>query len=271
MTAAAAPVTPAVTRRTGIFVSVLALMVLICFIDSRWMAERFAHGQLVSNILMLAYFVWMYRDAGTRLRRLMKYGVVVATVGEVFFSLVVGMYEYRLENVPLYVPPGHSILYGAVYYMAREPWVLRHRDSMLRFMVAVAGSYAAYWWWAQNDMYGALCTAGFLLLMALNKDSRLFFAVMFLAVAYLEQVGTRFGCWYWHEILLSKVSAVPSGNPPSGIAIFYFGFDVTCLWALLVRDKRLHARWKRYREHLRGDGGPAPVRSPRPAAHSEPT
>ena len=254
-----APRSSGVTRRTGIFVSVLALMVLICFIDSRWVAERVPHAQWISNVIMALYFVWMYRDAGVRLRRLMKYGVVVATVGEVFFSLVVGMYEYRLENVPLYVPPGHSILYGAVYYMAREPWVLRNRDAMIRGMVVVAVAYAAYWGWAHADAYGALCTAGFLLLMALNKDSRLFFAVMFLAVAYLEQVGTRFGCWYWHETLLNRVSWFPSGNPPSGIAIFYFGFDVTCLWALLVRDKRLHMRWKRLRDRARGDAEAGPA------------
>ena len=33
------------------------------------------------------------------------------TAGEVFLSLVWGLYEYRLGNIPLFVPPGHVLLF----------------------------------------------------------------------------------------------------------------------------------------------------------------
>lgn len=244
MSAASLPLMQPV-RRAGTWVSVAALMVLVCFLDSTWLAQRMPHGQWAANLIMIAYFVWMYRDAPPRLRALMKYGVVVATVGEVFFSLVVGMYEYRLANVPIYVPPGHSILYGAVYYMVREPFMLRHQRVIMPLMAAAGLLYAGSWLVLHNDVYGALCTLLFVILIVKNADSRYFFLTMFLFVAYLEQVGTRFEAWYWHSALLDKYTWLPSGNPPSGISVFYFGFDVTCLLAYLTRRKDVKARYKR--------------------------
>jgi hypothetical protein len=233
------------SRRTFTWISVLLLIVIVCFLDSSYVATRFDHGQWVSNALMISYFVWMYRAAPPRLRGLMKYGVFIATAGEVLFSIVFGMYEYRLENVPLYVPPGHSILYGAVYYFVREPFVLRHRRAAAMLMLLVSVAYAGYWLVAHNDLYGALCSALFVLLVVRDQHSRLFFLAMFLMVGFLEQVGTRFDCWFWWEHAFDKLSFMPSGNPPSGISVFYFGFDILCLLAYLRRRPDLKARYKR--------------------------
>jgi hypothetical protein len=234
-------------RRTFTWITVIALIALVCFLDSSYVATRFDHGQWLSNVLMIAYFVWMYRTAPPRLRSLMKYGVFIATAGEVLFSLVFGMYEYRLENVPIYVPPGHSILYGAVYYFVREPFVLRHKRVFTASLLFVSVAYAGYWFVAHNDLYGALCTGLFVALIARDEHSRLFFLAMFLLVGYLEQVGTRFDCWYWWEYAFDRFRFLPSGNPPSGISVFYFGFDILCLLAYLRRRPDLKARYKRLR------------------------
>lgn|GEM_PF-942574 len=236
-------------RRAPIWLSVAALMVLITFLDSTFVASRVAYSQWIANAIMIAYFVFMYRSAPARLRGLMKYGVVVATVGEVVFSLLVGMYEYRLANVPVYVPPGHSILYGAVYYFVREPAVLRNRRWLSPLMLVMGTGYAAFWLIARNDVYGAVCTAVFLYWISREPSSRLFFLAMFLLVAYLEQLGTRFSCWYWHPTLLDRFEWMPSGNPPSGISVFYFGFDVGCLLAYLKRRPEVKARYKRLKKH----------------------
>ena len=37
--------------------------------------------------------------------------VPVATLFEVFGSLIWGGYHYRFGNIPLYVPPGHALVY----------------------------------------------------------------------------------------------------------------------------------------------------------------
>jgi hypothetical protein len=93
----------------------------------------------------------------------------------------------------------------------------------------------------------------FLLLIALEPNSRSFFLAMFILVGFLEQIGTRFACWYWFEHAFDKYAWLPSGNPPSGISVFYFAFDVLCLRAYLRRRPKLKARLKRLR------GEPAPV------------
>ncbi|HVH41930.1 MAG TPA: hypothetical protein VM925_06285 [Labilithrix sp.] len=236
-------------RYAPIWLSVTALLVLILFLDSAHVSTRVPHSQWIANAIQIAYFVFMYRSAPPRLRGLMKYGVVVATIGEVVFSLFVGMYEYRLANVPVYVPPGHSIVYGAVYYFVREPAVLRNRGWVAPLMLVMGVGYAAYWLVARNDVYGAVCTGLFLLLIWREQSSRLFFLAMFLLVAYLEQLGTRFSCWYWHPTLLGRFDWMPSGNPPSGISVFYFGFDLGCLLAYLKRRPELRARYERLKEH----------------------
>jgi hypothetical protein len=130
----------------------------------------------------------------------------------------------------------------------REPYVLKNRRFITRCMFVLGVGYAAFWLLVRNDVYGALCTAVFVYWVAREESSRAFFLAMFLLVAYLEQLGTRFEAWYWHPTLLDKISWIPSGNPPSGISVFYFGFDVGCLLAYLVRRPDLKARYKRLKQ-----------------------
>jgi hypothetical protein len=244
----------AATRRTLTWTTVPPLIVLVCWLDSDLVAAHIAHGQWLANLVMFAYFALMYRAAPERLRGLMKYGVVIATAGEVLFSLVFGMYEYRLANVPLYVPPGHAVLYGAIYYFVREPSVLHRRRLLNALMLATSVGYAALWFSWHADLYGALCTALFVLLITLEPESRLFFLAMFVLVGFLEQVGTRFSCWYWWEHAFNRYSWLPSGNPPSGISVFYFAFDVLCLKAYTRRRPALRLRVKRYRKFKAASG-----------------
>jgi hypothetical protein len=224
---------------------VLLLVTLICFLDSRALAARFGYGQWLANLLMLATFLIIHRAAPPRLKLIMENGLLVGVLGEVFFSLIVGMYEYRLANVPLYIPPGHSILYAAVYYFVREPWVLRNKGWLAPLMLTVGVGYAAFWLVARNDVYGALCTTFYVYLIWRFPDSRLFFLTMFLLVAYLEQVGTSFACWSWPASIFGKFDFLPSANPPSGISVFYFGFDVACLELVGQRRPQLKERHQR--------------------------
>jgi hypothetical protein len=235
-------------RRAHVW-SGIALLVLIAFVlDSTALTARFAYGQWVANALMIAVFFLVLRFAPPRLRGVMWWGLVVGTGGEIVFSLFVGMYEYRLANVPIYVPPGHSLVYAAVYYFVREPWVRAHARHVQLGLLAVCVGYSVFWLVARGDAYGFVCTLLFLYLIWKHESSRLFFLGMYLFVAYLELVGTSLGCWYWHPTLLDKFAWMPSGNPPSGISVFYFGFDVACLdfyarqAGLLPRYERLKAR-----------------------------
>jgi hypothetical protein len=220
-------------RGRAAIVGGLLLWPLLLPFDGVWISARLPWSQALTTIATIAYFVVLYRGAPPRLRHALVSGVFIATAGEVFFSLMVGMYEYRLKMVPLYVPPGHSILYATVFWFARDPFVRRHKAAWSVGLYAVAAAYSAVWLVLKGDVYGWLCFAVFSAIIAVTRESRVFFLGMYLLVALLEQVGTRLGCWYWPPILLGRFPAVPSANPPSGIASFYFGLDVLCLLAYL--------------------------------------
>lgn len=56
--------------------------------------------------------------------------------------------------------------------------------------------------------------------------------------------GTRqtyYQCWQWSEIWFDKVSFINSANPPGGISVFYFAFNICCLCFYKRYDKE---RWK---------------------------
>ena len=46
--------------------------------------------------------------------------VIYATLGECFLSLAWGLYDYRLGNVPAFVPPGHALLLMLGIILARR-------------------------------------------------------------------------------------------------------------------------------------------------------
>ena len=235
-------------RHRALLLAVPVLLVAILFIDSEAVAAHFAHGRWLANILTLGFFLWMLRAASPRLRRLMLIGVGVATAGEVFFSLILGMYEYRLENIPLYVPPGHCILYATIFLLGRDPWVIRNRQRIIAIGYAIAAAFSLAWLLAYQDVFGFICFGVFSLLIYRRPDSRLFFVTMYLLVAYLELLGTFFQCWHWPPYLLHLWPNITSANPPSGIAIFYMGFDIGCLGFYRLSKQGLRQRHKAIRK-----------------------
>jgi hypothetical protein len=184
----------------------------------------------------------------------MLIGLGVATAGEVSFSLLIGMYEYRLQNIPLYVPPGHAILYATVFQFARDPWVRRHRTQLIAACYSAAALFSLIWLLALQDVYGFVCFGVFSALIFFRRESRLFFVAMYLLVAYLELVGTYYQCWHWPSALLNLWPSIPSANPPSGISVFYMGFDIGCLGFYKLSKLELRRRYRRYKNFskLRG-------------------
>jgi hypothetical protein len=227
--------------------AVPVLLVAILFLDSERFSIHYESGQSAANLLTLVFFFWVLHGSNPRLRRLMFIGVAVATVGEVSFALLIGMYEYRLQNVPLYVPPGHAILYAAVYQFIREPWVRRHARRVALVCYALGTAFSIGWLMIYNDVYGCICFGVFSALIFYKRESRLFFVCMYLLVAYLELIGTYLQCWSWPPFLLNKWPAIASANPPSGISVFYMGFDIACLGFYKLSIPNLRSRYRRFR------------------------
>jgi hypothetical protein len=170
--------------------------------------------------------------------------VVVATCAEVVGSIVWGVYTYRLENLPAFVPPCHGLVYLAGASLA--VWAAPRRDLFVRFaLVAVLGwAVAGLTVLARADVAGA---AGAVLLAVylVRGRSPQVYAGVFLVVAWLELYGTAIGTWEWQAVIPG--TGVPQGNPPSGVASGYVWFDVVALAVapLLIRwGGRIRSGWR---------------------------
>ena len=175
--------------------------------------------------------------------------VVFASMVEFTFSPLLGVYVYRFHNVPMYVPPGHGLVYLAALAVGRTV-VVQTRTRLCTVLVLVAvGADAAYGLVlaARPDVLGAfwfLCLAGFLL----RGPSPGLYVGAAVVVTYLELVGTSLGTWTWQPH--DPTGLVSVGNPPSGVAGGYGWFDLVALVlapSLLAGARSLTPRFRRSR------------------------
>ncbi len=89
--------------------------------------------------------------------------VIVATGFEIFGSLIWGVYRYRLHNVPLFVPPGHGLVYLFGLMAAGTPVVIQHGKRVAGVVLAGATTWAVLGLTllpvitGRVDLQGALC------------------------------------------------------------------------------------------------------------------
>lgn len=197
--------------------------------------------------LTLVFWALLFGAASKRLRWLMVLGVFAATLGEVVFSLGLEMYSYRQGGIPLYVPPGHTILYAAIFIGTRARLLRRHPRAAAALFYGAAAAFSLAWFHLHADQWGLVCFALFSVLLLAVRGSRAYFSAMYLLVAYLELCGTSAGAWAWPATLMSKPGALTSANPPSGVALFYCLFDLSCLALYFGLRFRSFERWVSYR------------------------
>ena len=169
--------------------------------------------------------------------------VAFATVVELVFAGWLEVYVYRLDGVPMFVPPGHGLVYLAALAIGRSAWAHANARPLVGGTLVVGGAWAL---WGvtlaeRPDALGAFWY-GCLLLFAWKGRSPLLYAGAFLVVSGLELLGTGLGTWTWGTV--DPVTGwISIGNPPSGIAGGYAWFDAAALYA----TPRLVRRWSRPR------------------------
>ncbi len=231
-----------------IYLPVFIFLWIALYLDSLAVSETYSNSQLLTNILVVTLFIFIYFNTSKQIKRLMLFGLLVATIGEIFFSLILGMYTYRLENLPLYIPFGHSIIYAGVYYIVKEPLIRKYQKVIIKILYAGMILYSTIWLVFASDIFGFICMLVIVLIFKYKPHTKLFFLLMYFMVVYLELIGTYYGCWYWPGIWFGLIDIIPSANPPSGISVFYFAFDAGCL--LLYMNFFPH-KWSRRRSILR--------------------
>ena len=171
--------------------------------------------------------------------------IMFATVGEHFASPFMGGYTYRFHNVPVYVPPGHGMVYLTAVALARSGLFLRHARAIATFVVIVCGLWSI---WGisgipeQGDSVGALLFCVFLAYLFKGRSPMVYLAAFFITT-WLELIGTAVGTWKWAAI--DPVLNLPQGNPPSGVAAWYCLVDAVAIGGaplLLKKFKQIKDR-----------------------------
>src|ERR1700682_1080081 len=94
------------------------------------------------GVLTFAVLFTVLRFAPAQQRRQVWLAVLIATCGELYFSLGVGLYRYRFDNVPLYVPAGHGLVYFFALTAARTPLMIERRRLLIGLALGVATTWA---------------------------------------------------------------------------------------------------------------------------------
>ena len=205
---------------------------LLLLADSRITAlwQQWALGALTFAVLYLSAL-----KAPKEQRLQVWTCVIVATGFEVFGSLIWGVYRYRLHNVPLFVPPGHGLVYLFGLMAAGTPVVIQHGKRVAGVVLAGATTWAVLGLTllpvitGRVDLQGALCLPVFAYFV-LRSPRWPLFAAIFIATGELEIFGTAFGNWAWLPV--APWTHIPSGNPPSVIAGGYCVIDASVLLAM---------------------------------------
>jgi hypothetical protein len=201
----------------------LALIPLVIvggvFVDQYWKPW----GQPVVSVIAWLAFASLLWFESASMRPALLLCLIIATTGEVFLSLIWGLYDYRLNNIPLFVPPGHVLLF---WFGLRTVAALPGR--WLDAVPWVAGGTVLSLAVMQHDFINLPLFAMFVLCWKFGPTPR-FYAWMFVLALSMELLATRVGNWTWPNLV--PVLGWPAMNPPLAAGAFYCVLDLLVLSA----------------------------------------
>lgn len=203
----------------GLLIAIPLIIILGLLVDQNagpW-------GQPVVCAVAWAAYLILLKSESSALRLALLQCLVIATIGEVILSLVWGLYDYRLHNIPLFVPPGHVLLF---WFGLRTVSLLPPRlldvaalvSGLAMLLLAVTGhDILSVPLWL---MFAACWVFG---------PARRFYTWMFIIALAMEVYATIIGNWAWRGIVPGL--DVPTTNPPLAAGAFYCMLDVIVLFA----------------------------------------
>lgn len=214
------------------------LTALILFLDSRSFGGETATGQWISNAITPLYLAAVMSQLKPRQQLILALFVPISALGEGLFSLIFGLYRYRLGMVPLYVPFGHSILLGTAWIFAEESWLV-NRERLTK--IGLVGFHAGLIFGSLvlfRDVLSFLWGLMFCVVWT-RKGSSSVFLIVGVLVLYVELVGTACGCWRWQPLAFG---AIPTFNPPVGAFACYILGELAAIRAAQSVSPRLKTR-----------------------------
>jgi hypothetical protein len=188
-------------------------------------------GQALLSAAIWFLLFYLLRNVEIGERRALMACLVIATAGELFLSLVWGLYTYRLGNVPMFVPPGHVLLLLLAMTLA-DRMAKRTADAILGCAAAYAVVAAA----TGFDTFALPLIAALLGVSFLMPRHRPLYASTFILALALELYGTWLGNWTWSREV--PVVALVTTNPPGIASAFYAVLDALVACTALVLGRR---------------------------------
>jgi hypothetical protein len=154
-------------------------------------------------------------------RRQLAACVVLATGGELFLKDVWGLYTYRLDNLPLFIPAGHALVYATASRLsgAAPRWLPAAVAALFGGVIAVGA-------WRGTDTFGVVGLGVFLAYLRFSANPSLC-ATLFLFALGVETYGTALGGWRYYTV--EPWFGLTTTNPPVWIGAIY------CTLETLVR------------------------------------
>jgi hypothetical protein len=235
----------------------LPLALLVLAADGQSSLVLGLDGRTLGDIVTVLYLGVLAYQADGHLRAMLLLIVPLSLAAEVFCSLLLGLYTYRLDTIPLYVPFGHGVIFGTGYLLDRSVVrVFRPRLTRAALLVGFAILFAQAVLVSHDTLTLVLGLLFFVLLASQRFQS--FYLAMGLVVLAVELIGTHFGCWTWQAHPLGVLDAA---NPPVGAITFYVYGDlvVGCCYRALGR---CFTRWHACGQASQWLNGAPTVRAP---------
>jgi len=187
-------------------------------------------GQHIATVWALAVWGWLYWLGRRTERQVLILATLLSGIGEVFLSLVWGLYDYQFHNVPLFVPPGHALLMTLGILSARQ--LARHSTAVVAIVTILAATWAVYAWLANSDRFGVVLFGLYAACLWFGL-ARTLYAVMFVLALIMELYGTALGNWVWASS--DPWLDLSAANPPFSAGAFYCVLDLLVLAILHSR------------------------------------
>jgi hypothetical protein len=190
-------------------------------------------GQTVIGLIVWLTLSSLLSDVDSDTRFMLMACLVIATAGEIVLSLGWGLYTYRLDNIPLFVPPGHVLLLLLGLSLAR-----RMSDGAALTIIGSAGIYSLAVAAAGIDTFGVLLFGILLTASVVMPRQRRLYASTFVLALALELWGTWLGNWSWAREVPG--TSLVTTNPPMAAGAFYCALDALVVVASARLDRVRH-------------------------------
>jgi hypothetical protein len=218
-----------------------SIIIVIWLIVGLFIDQKLAWwGQSLTNLITWILLLIYLRTVNFAMQVSLILCLGYATAGEVFLSLVWGLYEYRWHNIPLFIPPGHALLFtlGLLSASKMPAW-------MVWFIPILFTPYIIFVALTGVDTLGGVLFVIFIVCLWLGQAKQLY-ATMFILSLLLEIYGTWLGNWTWS--LEVPWLGLTSTNPPVSAGTFYCLLDLLVVsttgriqigWSKIVNSRQL--------------------------------